>query len=32
MSVQTVKGLCPCQLCVRKADHAGDCWPKPKEL
>lgn len=29
MSVQTVKGLCPARKCVRKVDHAGECWPQP---
>jgi hypothetical protein len=27
MSLQTVGGLCPLPRCVRKSDHAGDCWP-----
>jgi hypothetical protein len=27
MSLQTIDGLCPEPKCVRKAQHAGGCWP-----
>jgi len=27
MSAQTVGGLCPRPLCVRKDGHDGACWP-----
>lgn len=31
MSLALGEGFCPSPKCVRKANHAGDCWPTFKE-
>jgi hypothetical protein len=27
MSLQSLKGACAERKCVKRAGHAGDCWP-----